>query len=408
MKSFFQFLESNAVQQATRMGLVSDGHGGWYDKKGEFVAKTEKGSLKFFNKRQKIGQQDPPSTEKEKSLSGMQPAGANQQQPDEVEQEEPAFQPNKKNKGTLTVAFGRFNPPHLGHLELMNTAANSVEDKKDAYMIVPSRSNDPKKNPLDPNTKVDMMKSMFPQHANNIMNDTKTRTIFDVLNGANNDGYANVRIVGGADRVKEFNKLATNYNGKLYDFDNVEVISSGERDPDAEGVEGLSASRMRLAASENDFKAFKKGLPKDLDDEKKKEIFTTVRSSMGINEKWNIWEIAPKFDWEGLRENYIGEKIYQIGHLVENLNTGLVGRIIRRGANHLICVTENNFMFKSWIKDVSETRKESFDTLTDVSGVPANQREVGTDALRKYTETMVKGSAYGKHFLNKYRKKSKQ
>ena len=407
MKSFFQFLESNAVQQATRMGLVSDGHGGWYDKKGEFVAKTEKGSLKFFNKRQRIGQ-DPPSTEKEKSLSGMQPAGANQQQPDEVEQEEPAFQPNKKNKGTLTIAFGRFNPPHLGHLELMNTAANSVEDKKDAYMIVPSRSNDPKKNPLDPNTKVDIMKSMFPQHANNIMNDTKTRTIFDVLNGANNDGYANVRIVGGADRVKEFNKLATNYNGKLYDFDNVEVISSGERDPDAEGVEGLSASRMRLAASENDFKAFKKGLPKDLDDEKKKEIFTTVRSSMGINEKWNIWEIAPKFDWEGLRENYIGEKVYQIGQLVENLNTGLVGRIIRRGANHLICVTENNFMFKSWIKDVAETRKESFDTLTDVSGVPANQREVGTDALRKYTETMVKGSAYGKHFLNKYRKKSKQ
>ena len=205
MKSFFQFLESTAVQQATRMGLKSDGHGGWYDKTGEFVAKTEKGQLKFFNKRQVPGQQDPASSETEKNLSGVMPAGANQQQPDEVEQEEPAFQPNKKNKGTLTIAFGRFNPPHLGHLELMNTAANSVEDKKDAYMIVPSRSNDPKKNPLDPNTKVDIMKSMFPQHANNIMNDTKTRTIFDVLNGANNDGYANVRIVGGADRVKEFN-----------------------------------------------------------------------------------------------------------------------------------------------------------------------------------------------------------
>ena len=71
MKSFFQFLESTAVQQATRMGLKSDGHGGWYDKKGEFVAKTEKGSLKFFNKRQKVGEQDPPSTEREKGLSGM-------------------------------------------------------------------------------------------------------------------------------------------------------------------------------------------------------------------------------------------------------------------------------------------------------------------------------------------------
>jgi len=412
MKSFFQFLESTAVQQATRMGLESDGHGGWYDKKGEFVAKTEKGKLKFFNARQTPGGRDPKQTDKEERLSGVLPAGrtepTQQQVQGQQQEEEPAFQPNKKNKGTLTVAFGRFNPPHLGHLELMNTAANSVEDKKDAYMIVPSRSNDPKKNPLDANTKVDMMKSMFPQHANNIMNDNKTRTIFDVLNNANNDGYANVRIVGGADRVKEFNKLATNYNGKLYDFDNVDVVSSGERDPDAEGVEGLSASRMRLAASENDFKAFKKGLPKDLDDEKKKEIFTTVRSSMGINENWSIWEIAPKFDWEGLRENYIGEKIYQIGQLVENLNTGLVGRIIRRGANHLICVTENNFMFKSWIKDVSESKKETYKPYTDVSGVPADQRLVGTDSLRKYAETMVPGSTYGKHFLNKYRKKSKE
>ena len=93
---------------------------------------------------------------------------------------------------------------------------------------------------------------------------------------------------------------------------------------------------------------------------------------------------------------------------VENLNTGVIGRIIRRGANHLICVTENNFMFKSWIKDVSETQKESYDAPTEVSGVPADQRLVGTDAHRKYVETMVKGSAYGKHFLNKYRKKSKQ
>ena len=129
---------------------------------------------------------------------------------------------------------------------------------------------------------------------------------------------------------------------------------------------------------------------------------------MGINENWSIWEIAPKFDWEGLRENYIGEKIYQIGQLVENLNTGLVGRIIRRGANHLICVTENNFMFKSWIKDVSESKKEVYKPYTDISGVPADQRLVGTDSLRKYAETMVPGSTYGKHFLNKYRKKSKQ
>ena len=405
MKSFFQFLESNAVQQATRMGLTSDGHGGWYDKKGEFVAKTEKGSLKFFNKRQRIGQ-DPPSTEKEKSLSGMQPAGAQQSAQEPVAKLPEAPPEVEKTKGTLTVAFGRFNPPTTGHEKLLNQVAKSSDE--DDYIIVPSRSQDAKKNPLDADSKVGVMRQMFPKHSDKIVNDPANRTIFDVLKKAHNDGYAGVRVVGGADRQKEFDKLVNTYNGKLYQFDKVEVVSAGDRDPDADDVTGMSASKQRKAAAEGDLKSFMKGIPSSMEKKAAEDLYKNIRKAMNIKEGWNHWEIAPKFDWEGLRENYIGEKIYQIGHLVENLNTGLVGRIIRRGANHLICVTENNFMFKSWIKDVSETRKESFDTLTDVSGVPANQREVGTDALRKYTETMVKGSAYGKHFLNKYRKKSKQ
>ena len=404
MKSFSTFLFESAAQQAARLGLVGDGHGGWYDKNtGEFTAKTERGRLKFYNKKQRVGKQDPPQSEQEKNLS----KGSYEQEkkPEkEVEESEPAFKPNKKNKGTLTIAFGRFNPPHLGHLQLMNTAANSVESDKDNYVIVPSRSNDPKKNPLDANTKVKMMKAMFPQHSENIINDNNNRTIFDVLNAANNDGYANVRIVGGADRVKEFNKLANNYNGKLYDFDKVDVISSGERDPDAEGVEGLSASRMRLAASENDFKAFKRGLPKDLSDDGKKNIFKAVRSSMGINEEWGIWEMAPKFDLQTLRENYVENIIYKIGELVENVNTGLIGRIIRRGTSYVICVTENKMMFKSWIKDINEVK--NYDKLTAVSGVSADNRLVGTDKFRKYVETMVKGSGYGLDFINKYRKRS--
>jgi len=403
MKSFSTFLFESAAQQAARLGLVGDGHGGWYDKgTGEFTAKTERGRLKFYNKRQRIGQQDPPQSEQEKNLSqttNQEPA------PQEVEaqQEEPAFKPNKKNKGTLTVAFGRFNPPHLGHLQLMNTASSSVEGDKDNYVIVPSRSNDPKKNPLDANTKVDIMKAMFPQHADNIMNDNNTRTIFDVLNAANNDGYANVKIVGGADRIKEFTKLANNYNGKLYDFDKVDVVSSGDRDPDSDGVEGLSASRMRLAASENDFKAFSKGLPKDLDKDNKKQIFTAVRSSMGINEEWGIWEMAPKFDLQTLRENYVENIIYKLGELVENVNTGMVGRIIRRGTSYVICVTESKLMFKSWIKDINEIK--NYNKLTAISGVPAENRLVGTDKHRKYAETMVPGSSYGLDFINKYRKR---
>ena len=405
MKSFFQFLESTAVQQATRMGLTSDGHGGWYDKKGEFVAKTEKGSLKFFNKRQRVGQ-DPPSSEKEKGLSGMQPAGAQQPTQEPVAKLPEAPPEVEKTKGTLTVAFGRFNPPTTGHEKLLNQVAKSSDEND--YIIVPSRSQDAKKNPLDADSKVGVMRQMFPKHSEKIVNDPANRTIFDVLKKAHNDGYAGVRVVGGADRQKEFDKLVNTYNGKLYQFDKVEVVSAGDRDPDADDVTGMSASKQRKAAAEGDLKSFMKGIPSTMEKKAAEDLYKNIRKAMQIKEGWNLWEIAPKFDWEGLRENYVDEKVYQIGQLVENLNTGLVGRIIRRGANHLICVAENKMMFKSWIKDVSETKKESYDLPTEVSGVPADQRLIGTDALRKYTETMVKGSAYGKHFLNKYRKKSKK
>ena len=428
MKSFLQFITETATQQATRLGLEGDGHGGWY-KDGEFVAKTEKGRLKFFNKRQKVGGKDPKQSEQEKNYSSpnteVPPEGqqADVQQQASPEQETAPQQeiqspdlaagppPVPKTKGTLTLAFGRFNPPHAGHQQLMDIAAASAEQEESDYIIVPSRSQDAKKNPLDADTKVSVMRAMFPQHSERIVNDGANRTIFDVLKKAHNDGYTNVRIVAGQDRVKEFDKLSQNYNGQLYQFDNMEVISSGDRDPDSDGVEGLSSSRMRLAAAEGDFKTFRSGLPEGIPRKDAMILFDTVRQSMNVKdmkEFWNIWEIAPKYDLENLRESYVAKEIFNIGDKVENLNTGMIGRIIRRGANHLIWVTEDNFMFKSWIKDVSETNKESYDELTDVSGVPADQRLVGTDLHRKYVETMVKGSAYGKHFLNKYRKKSKE
>jgi len=104
-------------------------------------------------------------------------------------------------------------------------------------------------------------------------------------------------------------------------------------------------------------------------------------------------------DLENLRESYIAKQIFNIGDRVENLNTGMIGRIIRRGANHLICVSENNIMFKSWVKDL----QEAIINAKTPSGVPANQRLTGTDALRKYVETMVPGISYGKQFINKYK-----
>ena len=402
MKSFFQFLkESTAVQQATRMGLQGDGHGGWYDKKGEFVAKTEKGRLKFFNKRQRVGKQDPPQSDKEKNLSQPSNAPAPEQEPAADKPVEMVPPEVEKTKGTLTIAFGRFNPPTTGHEKLLDTVASSSDDGD--YIIVPSRTQDKKKNPLDADTKISMMRQMYPNHSEKIINDPANRTIFDVLKKAHMDGYAGIRIIGGGDRVKEYEKLSGDYNGKLYAFDSVEVRSAGDRDPDSDDVSGMSASKQRLAAAEGDFAEFRKGVPKSMNDKQAREIYNTLRAAMNIKEGWNIWEIAPKFDWKNLRENYIQEKIYKVGQMVENVNTGLVGKIIRRGTNHLICVTEDKIMFKSWIKDVSE----AVTNTNTPSGVPADQRLVGTDAFRKYTETMVPTNpvSWGKQFINKYRKK---
>ena len=413
MKSFFQFLsESTAVQQAARLGLKSDGHGGWYDNKGEFVAKTEKGRLKFYNKRQRIGKQDPPSTDKEKNLSQTtyekEPAQEPAPQQQAAAPEQPAAQqapaqegppPVEKTKGTLTVAFGRFNPPTTGHEKLLDTVASNSDDGD--YIIVPSRSNDKKKNPLDADTKVSVMRQMFPQHSERIVNDPQNRTIFDVLKKAHMDGYTNIRIIGGGDRVAEFEKLSNNYNGKLYAFDNVEVRSAGDRDPDGDDVSGMSASKQRKAAAEGDFASFRKGVPSTLNNKQAKELYNNLRAAMQIKEGWNLWEIAPKFDWKNLRENFINDKIFKIGEIVENVNTGLVGKIIRHGTNHLICVTEDKIMFKSWIKDVSEAVVNG----TEKQGVSADERLVGTDSYRKYVETMVPGSERGKQFINKYRKK---
>ena len=429
MKSFLNFLTeagSTAIQQATRMGLQGDGHGGWYSKEGEFVAKTEKGKLVFYNKRQKVGKQDPPQTDKEKRLSQTTSAkdktpaqimgkrrkdddlaGApNQKQPEGEQPVEMVPPEVEKTKGTLTVAFGRFNPPTTGHEKLLDTVSTSSDDGD--YVIVPSRSQDKKKNPLDADEKVEVMKQMFPKHSGKIVNDPANRTIFDVLKKAHTDGYANVRIVGGADRQKEFDKLINSYNGKMYQFDKVEVRSAGDRDPDGDGIEGMSASKQRKFAADDNFDGFLQGVPSSMNRQMAKQLFKNIRTAMKIEEGWNLWEIAPKFDWKNLRENYVNKKIFNIGETVQNINTGMIGTIIRRGTSYLICVTEDKMMFKSWLKDIAEAKKPIKEQKnTQISGVPANQREVGTDAHLKYVQSMVPGSSWGQQFINKYRKKSK-
>jgi hypothetical protein len=435
MKLFSKFITeaTAASQQAKKLALVGDGHGGWYNRAtGEFEAKTVNGGLQFFNKRQRVPGKDPAQTPREKQIAspGYNDPAVSQQVPQEeipqeqvpqeeipqeqVPQEEipqeqvpQSFLPVEKTKGTLTIVFGRFNPPTVAHQELMDTAAQFAAEEGGDYVIVPSRSFDPKKNPLDPDSKIFFMRKLFPDHSERIVNDPNQITIFDTLKKAHNDGYAGVRIVCGSTRVKEFENLSNNYNNQLYQFDIIEVFPVGEIDADSKEVDGVTSSRMRLAAAEGDFIAFRNLIPQSIPRKEIIQIFDLVRQGMEIEqiqqEGYNLWEIAPKFDLQSLRENYVSENIFKVGSIVENLNTGFSGKIIRRGTNYLICVTEDGMMFKSWIKDVSEAYTEKH--MSRKMRVHGKRNTlIGTDGYRK-NAMEVMGLSNIKNFINRNIKK---
>ena len=417
MKNLFQFLAeagaSQASAQAAKLNLKSDGHGSWLDSRGNIVATTEKGRLVFLDKKKKRAEEGPVQ-QMAKRRADDNLAGAPLQQkaaPKKAKPEEGEGGTGRSEGDTLTTAFGRFNPPTAGHEKLLSAARKAAAGG--ALKIYPSRSQDPKKNPLDPDMKISYMKKIFPDYEEEIINDSEMKTIFDVLSTAFEDGYKNVNIIVGADRQAEFENLATKYNGELYDFDNIRVISAGVRDADAAGVEGMSASKLRKAVADDDFRSFKSGMPKGVKDADTQAIFDAVRMGMKLKKKKaaevkELWRIAPRLDQKGLRENYVNNKIFNIGDLIESLNTGLVGRIIRRGTNHLICLTKEENMFKSWVKDVMEYTEVRMKSRMRDKNHP--NMLVGTSGYRKNAQAMVPGQEKIKNFnikefINKYRKK---
>ena len=415
MKSLLQFMseaESQASMQAKKLNLASDGHGSWMDTRGNIVATTEKGKLVFLKGRKKKA-----GEEERGQVKGRAPEPQAKAKAAPAPQAAPRAKEGDPEGGggasedTLTIVFGRFNPPTVGHEKLLQAAEKAAIGGE--LKIYPSRTNDPKKNPIDPDMKISYMKKMFPDYEEQIINDPEMVSIFNVLVTAAEDGYKNINIVVGADRQAEFENLANKYNGELYDFKEIRVISAGVRDADAEGVEGMSASKMRKAVQDDDFDAFRRGMPKKLNNADTQALFDAVRTGMGTKKKkknvTEVWQIAPRIDQRGLRENYVKGLIYRIGDIVESLNTGLIGKIIRRGTNHLICVTEEDYMFKSWIRDVMEYTEKRMERRMRVPGKP-NTLD-GTGGYRKNAQASVSGQKKIKNFdikefLNKYRKKT--
>ena len=247
-------------------------------------------------------------------------------------------------KKTVAFTFGRFNPPTTGHEKLIK--ALSGQDRN--IMVFPSHSQDAKKNPLPHARKIAYMKKMFPRFAKSIMT-SKARNVFEIATFLYDQGYSDIVMVVGSDRVKEFDSLLKKYDGEegrhgYYTFDSITVVSAGERDPDAEGVEGMSASKMRAAAVANDFDSFKQGLPRGFRDGKK--LFDDIRKEMNVNEQnWTDEEI--------MRDAYIRGEVWNVGDVVKT-KLGEEGTIIRKGTNYV--VFEN--MQRVWLHDLEEEPKK--------------------------------------------------
>ena len=212
------------------------------------------------------------------------------------------FLTEAKDKGVV-VTFGRFNPPTTGHAKLVDKLKKETSGGYQP-MLFSSHSNDKKKNPLDHKLKVRYLKKFFGK----IVADVQARTVFEIANELHRQNFKRVKMVVGSDRIKEFEMLLKKYNGVkarhgYYKFDDIQIVSAGERDPDADDLSGMSASKLRALAEVGDFKAFAQGVPsrnkKDVE-----QLYKDIRKGMGIVES-----TLPDY----MIEDLINEGVYDQG-----------------------------------------------------------------------------------------------
>ena len=267
---------------------------------------------------------------------------------------------------SVAFTFGRFNPPTIGHEKLINKVKSLPTNDYKVYL---SRSQDSKKNPLSPSDKLKVMKDMFPQHSKNIELNP-TNMVLDLATNLYKKGYTDITMVAGSDRVREFESILNKYNGQknrhgFYNFDSIKIVSAGERDPDAEGATGMSASKMRAAAEKGDEKSFSKGVPSSY--RKISQLMTMVRKGMNLAAQteygtsgsvgaylgYREKPIASmeQFEQQQIRDLYVREMIFNVGDKVDYVKEDIQGQVKRRGTNYVVLEDNNNNLHKAWIWD---------------------------------------------------------
>lgn len=265
----------------------------------------------------------------------------------------------------VTFAWGRFNPPTIGHEKLLEATAKVA--RGGAYRIYATQTADPKKNPLDYTSKVKFMRKMFPRHARAIVLDAQIKTLFDLLTKLYEEGYNKVNLIAGSDRVPEYQALTAKYNGVkgrhgFYNFEGgVNIISAGERDPDADGATGMSASKLRAAAADNDFQLFSKGMPSSF--KETKQLFNDVRKGMGLKESHDFRSHLQLRSVSETREAYVAGDLFEKGDEVIVKESNEKGTVVMLGSNYVLVEFADGNKSRKWIDSVKKVESEGTDLI---------------------------------------------
>jgi len=281
--------------------------------------------------------------------------------------------------------FGRMNPPTIGHGKVMDTLAS--KSGKSDYKVYLSQVSNPKKDPLSYTDKIKHVRKMFPKHARQVIMDKDVKNVFDVAAKLYDQGYTKVNMVVGADRIREFEVLLNKYNGKkarhgFYNFKSINVISAGERDPDATGVEGMSASKQRANASANDFVTFSQGVPKSMSNKDARKLFNDVRKGMGLKEETqfkNHIELSPVSE---TREQYVQGELYAVGDTVVVKESEELVSVSVLGANYVIVERQDGTRLRKWLDAVELVERQDPD-IKDREGTQPARYHAG---LKKSTK----------------------
>ena len=271
---------------------------------------------------------------------------------------------------SVVFAFGRFNPPTIGHELLVKAVKKLAQQRNADHVIYASRSQDAKKNPLSVEKKVKYLKLMFKSTNFAAANDQE-RTFIEAAKALNKK-YKNIIMIAGSDRIAEFKRLLNTYNGKDFNFDTIEVVSAGERDPDADDATGMSASKMRSLAVKGSYSEFKKGLPSTVRDIDGKRLMNDIRDGMGLEPiKEQIVLVKDE-----LREKFFRGEIFNEGDIVESAGERFT--IVKRGSNHLLLKEASGNLVSKWIQDVqpTEEKEDMNEELTDKTLRPTDKIKV--------------------------------